>query len=219
MKAGGDIRIICDGGPVGLPRLVTPRLEAAARALELSRFVTGVHLCLDDLPGGDGAWYQREEGPEGVVLRLYCHPDDLARRHPGGQTSLLTREVWEQAPAPRDEDLFDPGSTDLSRADAFLHHHLLTVTDIFEGRVDHRDLSLAVAEAFTAVWAVGVDGRLERAGWPGYGLQERRGRFSRLFSAAGILLPDHWQIFQAVWDGALATQKDILTVVRQLPRL
>lgn len=214
-----DVRILCDGVPAGLAALVTPRLEAAARTLELSRFVTGVHLCLDDLPGGGGAWYQREDGPDGAVLRLYCHPDDLARRLPGGETSLLTREVWEQAPAPRDEDFFDAGATDLSRADAFLHHHLLTATDIFQGRVDSRDLTLAVAEAFTAVWAVGVDGRLERAGLPGFSLQERRGRFSRLFSAAGILLPDHWQIFQAVWDGALATQKDILTVVRQLPRL
>lgn len=32
-------------------------------------------------------------------------------------------------------------------------------------------------------------------------------------------MPHHWQIFQALWDGALDTQKDVLAVVRQLPRL
>lgn len=213
-----DVRVVCDGVSPGLAALVAPRLEAAVRALELARHVSGIHLCLDDLPGG-GAWYNREDGPDGVVLRLYCHPDDLARGHPGGGAGPLTREVWEQAPAPREEDLFDPGTADLSRADAFLHHHLMTATDLFEGRVDSRDVPLAVAEAFTAVWAVVVDGRLERAGLPGYGLAERRARFSRLFSAAGILMPDHWQIFQALWDGALVTQHDVMTVVRQLPRL
>lgn len=219
MVADGDIRIICDGGPVGFSRLVAPRLETAAEALGLARFVSGIHLCLDDLPGAGTAWMGREDGPEGMLLRLYCHPDDLARRRPGAEAGFPTREVWEQAPAPREEDLFDPEGSDLSRADAFLHHQLMTATDILEGRVASRDIPLAVAEAFTAAWAVGVDGRLERAGLPGFGLQDRRAKFSRLFSAAGILMPDHWHIFQALWDGALPAQKDVLTVVRQLPRL
>ena len=35
------------------------------------------------------------------------------------------------------------------------------------------------AEAFTACWAVTVDGRLARAGLPGFDLPERRRRFSR----------------------------------------
>lgn len=216
---GVDVRVLNDGVSAGLAALVTPRLEEAVRALGLSGLVVGVHLCLDDLPGGEAAWLGRDDTPEGIILRLYCHPGDLARKRPGAGAGIPTREVWEQAPAPRAEDIFDPGEADLTRADAFLHHQLMTAADILEGRVVSRDIPLAVAEAFTATWAVGVDGRLERTGLPGFGIQERRAKFSRLFSAAGILMPDHWQIFQALWDGALPAQKDVLTVVRQLPRL
>ena len=64
-----------------------------------------------------------------------------------------------------------------------------------------------------------VDGRLERSALPGYDQARRRGRFSRLFSSAGILMPGHWQIFQSLWDGGLAGAGEVLAAVRQLPRL
>jgi hypothetical protein len=66
---------------------------------------------------------------------------------------------------------------------------------------------------------VTVDGRLQRAGLPGYDQALRRRRFSRLFSSTGVLLPGHWQIFESLWAGALGGQAEVLEATRRLPRL
>ena len=129
------------------------------------------------------------------------------------------QEIWKQVPAPVAEPFLDPAEFSPERTDVFLHHHLLTVADLWGGKVAVHDVPDHLAEAFGAAWAVAVDGRLNRLQLPGYPMPERRSRFSRLFSVAGILLPDHWQIFQALWDGGLVDQRAILGVARQLPRL
>ena len=54
-------------------------------------------------------------------------------------------------------------------------------------------------------------------GQAGYPLTERRGHFSRLFSTVGVLLPDHWQIFQSLWDGGLPGWREVLAVTDRLP--
>lgn len=215
----GGILVDVEGAPPGVAERVLPRLRRATEAVDLGGRLAGVVLRLDDLPGGEEAWYGREEIDGRPHLVLFCHPEILVKRVRGSARGGLTREIWEQAPAPSHAEFFDPESTSPERVDAFLHHHLTTAGDVLAGRVVGDDIPLAMAEAFTACWAVTVDGRLERAGLPGFDLGERRRRFSRLFSAAGILMPDHWQIFQALWDGALSAQKDVLAVIRQLPRL
>jgi hypothetical protein len=220
VEASG-IKVTSQGIPPGLGDLLHERVEAAAHALDLERYLSEVRLLLDDLPGDGEAWYGIENRPEDPRPRLllYCHRDSLTRGNPGQGVGYPTREVWEQAPAPREEFPTSWDPEDLDGATAFVTHHLLTAGDILRGEVRGSDLPHGLAEAFTASWAVVVDGRLDRAGLPGIGLRERRSRFSRLFAAAGILMPNHWQIFQALWDGALDTQKDVLAVVRQLPRL
>ena len=91
--------------------------------------------------------------------------------------------------------------------------------DLVRDSVSLSSIPVGQIEAFEAAWEVGVDGRLARAGLPGFSLAERRGIFSSLFSSAGVLMPDHWQIFQSLWDGGLTSGRDVLAVIRQLPRL
>jgi len=117
------------------------------------------------------------------------------------------------APMPTESDF------SLERTDFFLNHHFLTVADLCGDSLTGDEIPVHLAEAFDAAWAVSVDGRLERLHLPGYPMAERRGHFSRLFSSAGILLPEHWHIFQSLWDGAVAGQTAILGVTRLLPRL
>jgi hypothetical protein len=95
----------------------------------------------------------------------------------------------------------------------------LTARDLTRGEVVGRNLPATLAEAFSEAWAVGVDGRLVRRGLPGFPLAERRASFARVFSPGGILLPDHWQVFQSLWDGAISNQKDVVGVLKWLPRL
>ena len=42
----------------GLSAVLTPLTEAAGKALDLVRDVSGIRICGDDLPGMDSAWYR-----------------------------------------------------------------------------------------------------------------------------------------------------------------
>jgi hypothetical protein len=195
--------------------------ENAAADLGLAEVFSGARLCLDDLPGSGDAWYRLRPaaGPgELPVLVLFCHEDCFGPApRPGGPVEPPP-PVWEQVPAP-DPASQDPVPFDGVRAAAFLHHHFLVARDLGRGDIVGRHLPPVLSEAFTEAWAVTVDGRLEREGLPCFCLAERRGRFARVFSPAGILLPDHWQVFQSLWDGALKTQQEVLDAVRRLPGL
>ncbi|MCB1184596.1 hypothetical protein KDM41_14290 [bacterium] len=211
-----------EGFPADLWPDVAPRVAPALVHLELGASFSRVVLAADDLPGDDEAWYRllppRSSG-DAPELVLSCHPDSFCRPRPLRSTEYPPRAIWEQRRAPRDDEPVERTEFAAARTDAFLHHHLLTLRDLLVGELADRELPAQRAEAFAAAWAVTVDGRLERAGWPGFPLAERRARFSRLFSSAGIILPEHWQIFHALWDGALATRRDVAAIVRQLPRL
>ena len=211
-----------EGFPATMWQHVVPRVESALANLDLAGHFSAVRIAADDLPGDDEAWYRVLPGLSGAqlpVLVVSCHPDSFCRHRPLRTTEYPPRAVWEQFAAPRDDEDTAPLEFDIARADAFLHHHLLTVRDMVEGEVTADEIPVRLAESFGAAWAVTVDGRLDRAGWPGFSVTERRGRFSRLFSSAGIMLPEHWQIFQTLWDGGLSSRRDVLGIARQLPRL
>ena len=220
--AAGDTVLQTEGLPAPLWKVVEPRLAATLVALKMEEAFGTVRLSGDDLPGDEDAWYAivppTAEAP-GPVLNLTCHPDAFCRHRPLKSTVYPAQEIWKQIAAPLAEPFLDPAEFSAERTDVFLHHHLLTVSDIRRGKLVAADIPSHLTEAFAAAWAVAVDGQLNRRHLPGYPMAERRGRFSRLFSAAGIMLPDHWQIFQALWDGGLEGQKAVLGVARQLPRL
>jgi hypothetical protein len=214
-------QVTCLGLPDPWTDAVVQVASDAEAALGLSGDFSGLRLCADDLPGSGNAWYR--VGPGTVadaapVLVLFCHRDCFGpAARPGGAVDP-PRPVWEQTPAPPSA-AGSPVVFDAERAAVFLHHHLLMARDLVRGDIVGRNLPAALAEAFTEAWAVTVDGRLARQGLPGFPLAERRGRFALVFSPAGILLPDHWQVFQSLWDGALQGQKEVLDVVKRLPGL
>lgn len=208
--------------PPDLWQLVDPILAAALTALVLDSEFSAVRISADDLPGDDECWYGLLPGPVGdtrPVLVLSCHLDAFCRHRPLQTTVRPPQAVWEQAAAPRHETLPTAAEYSADRAAIFLHHHLQTVADLRRGGLKGVEVPPHLSEAFAAAWSVVVDGRLGRLHLPGYPIPERRGRFSRLFSPAGILLPEHWQIFQSLWDGALDGPSAVLAVVRLLPRL
>ena len=221
MATGHQPEIMVTGLPAGMAEVVGPGAAEAVDHLDLAGRLALFHVCADDLPGHDSAWYRFSPGSEGRggALVLFCCGDSFLKLRPADSTVLMHREIWEQRPALAAE----PGMTvdDFSpeRSNMFLHHHLLTVLDLLENRLDRCGIPPSRAEAMTATWAVVIDGRLGRLGLPGYPLTERRGAFSRLFSSAGVLMPDHWQIFQSLWEGGLSSQQEVLGAVRLLPRL
>ena len=217
-----SLQVSCVGMADDLAAALIPLAESAGEALDLARDISSIRICGDYLPGEDGVWYRLEPGSgpnELPVLVLFCHGGCFGRLGHRSDSVYPPRAVWEQSPPPVDESGGAEAGFSVERSAIFLHHHLLTVRDLVRGDVAGRNLPPDKAEAFAEVWAVCVDGRLTRQGLPGYPLAERRGRFSQVFSPAGILLPDHWQVFQSLWDGALSNQNDVLEVVKRLPGL
>jgi len=204
-----------------LEALLLPRIATAVRDVDLATDIAAVTVCCDDLPGGDDGWLRLDppRPPASLPsLTIFCAPRVFVERHPGGPVSPAP-PVWEPAPAPRSEEVFDPDRFSPGETNAFLHHQLAFAADLLHGRLLPDLVPVAQAEALAAAWDVVIDGRLQRLGLPGYDQARRRARFSRLFSSAGVLLPGHWQIFQSLWDGGLVTQADVLGAVRHLPRL
>jgi len=201
---------------------LTPLVASAGQALDLARYVSGIRICADDLPGEDGVWYRLQPGsdPDQLhVLVLYCHGGCFGPLVRVSDSVYPPREIWEQPPVSGAEPGGAAAVFSAERSAIFLHHHLLTARDLARGEVVGRNLPAGLAEAFAEAWAVGVDGRLARKGLPGFPLAERRSSFAKVFSPAGILLPDHWQVFQSLWDGAISDQKDVLGVLKWLPGL
>jgi len=179
-----------------------------------------VMICVDGLPGGDFSWYGFEPaGDDGRTFALYCSREAFLEAEPLTSALSTGPEIWEQRPAPRFEG--DSASRPFAADSAarFLHHHFLFAGDLLGRRVNMATIPPGRGEAFQAGWSVTVDGRLARWGLPGFSLFWRRGIFSRLFAGSAILLPDHWRVFQSLWDGEINTQEAVLKVIRRLPRL
>ena len=218
----GNTQIINDGLTSGIWRKIQPRVALALERLDLEGIFGTVVVSADDLPGDGQAWYAQLPGSPvrpGPVLVLTCHVEVFCRLQVLRTTTYPPPAVWEKMDAPLAADPVSEDDFDEERTDFFLNHHLLTVADLRSGDLDSGAIPAHLAEALGVVWAVSVDGRLERMRCPGYPMAERRGQFSRLFSSAGILLPEHWQVFESLWDGAVAGQSAILAVTRLLPRL
>lgn len=212
----GGAQVSCVGLDAALADLVGEDARSALGALGLAGALDRLVICADDLAGDDGAWVQPVRGSRGRQVILYCHPEVfLAPRAAPG----VPAAVWDSPGAGLPEVPATAADYARARAEAFLHHHLLVLGDLLDRGLDPSRVPAGLAEAFAAAWAIGVDGRLDRRGLPGYPLVERRRRFSRLFSQAGILMPAHWTVFQEIWDGVTAGQRDILRQARRLPRL
>ncbi len=215
-----DMDLSCQGGPSALDSLLEDILGQAASDLDLAQDFSGVIITADDFQGDGAAWFNFGPGLASdtrPILQLFCHHANFCR--PGRQTRTILpeREIWEQTWSPTDEATFEPREFSATRSGQFLNHNLLTARDIVRGDLARAGIGADRVEAFSALWAVTVDGRLERDGLQGYDLTTRRGLFSRHFSTAGILLPDHWQIYQALWDGGLAGWREVLAVTDRMP--
>lgn len=214
-------QVDCVGLEPGVARLVTEAARQALLTLDLREEVGTLELVADDLGGCEDGWLAaRRAGPDGLPgLTIYCHPEAFAPTRPATGTVFPPRAVWEQADRRAAEIELTAAGYSRARTDAFMHHHLLWARDLLRAELRPGDIPASLAEAFAAAWAVTVDGRLARQGLPGYPLVERRGRFSRLFSTAGVLMPGHWSLFQDLWDGQATRQREVVALVRRLPRL
>lgn len=220
--SGSPFEVSCVVLSEDLAAELVPMAEAAGRALELGQDVSGIRICGDGLPGDDGVWFRLQPASdlaELPVLVLFCHQACFGPAVQERDSVMPPPAVWEQSPPPQGPVGNSETGFSSERAGIFLHHHLLTARDLARGEVNGRNIPAGLAEAFAEAWAVAVDGRLSRLKLPGFPLGERRARFARVFSPAGILLPDHWQVFQSLWDGALTSQKDVVGTLKRLPGL
>lgn len=211
--------LTCTGLPDDWTGEVIERLAAAARGLRLDERFGAIEICADDLAGQQAAWLHFSPGADPSLpnLTIYCPPGAFDAGAEPVRGLFPSREIWEQAPAPVETG--PTGELSGIETERFLHHQLLLARDLADGDLQPAGVPGSLTEAFLAAWSVTIDGRLARRGLPGYDLAFRRGSFSRLFSGAGVLMPDHWEIFQALWDGGVSGFADVLSASRRLPRL
>lgn len=221
--SAGSPHLECSALHPGLCPLLEPLLARAAAALELAADFFSLALLADDLPGADEVpqpWWQlateQREGRTGWIGTLFCSETAFLKQGPVGGGLFPSAEIWDQAGAPV-ATAFDAAAFSEEEATRFLHHELLTARDLVRREIAVTAVPRGSVEAFSVAWAVTVDGRLHRLGLPGYSMAHRRNRFSRHFAAEGVLLPGHWEIFQSLWDGAIAGGRDVLAVLRHLP--
>ena len=227
----GDLTsVACLGLEPALADLVVDSAGAALAALELAGDLERLEICADDLAGasadatgagaGDEGWFGPVAGHAGPgrAVTLYCAPAVFLAARPEARPAGPPTAVWERARGRQGDPA--PAAADFARgrAEVFRHHQLLILRDLLRRELDPGLVPASLAEAFAAAWSITVDGRLHRAGLPGRAQDEQRRRFSGLFSRAGILMPEHWQIFEDLWEGVAAQQRDVLRQVRRLPR-
>ncbi|MBK6898004.1 MAG: hypothetical protein IPH09_01560 [bacterium] len=185
----------------------------AARCHGLTERLRELTLVLDDIAPDERPWW-RLAAPG--ALELYGHPVHFLDEPGAGLAGALPALPWDlrepvgpSAPRP-----FAP-----VRGERFLHHHFLAVADVLSGRIVPARVPPALAEAFQEAWDVTIDGRLRRGFLPGLPVAERRRRFARLFGAAGVLLPQHWELFHELWDWDDPTQDGLAARAGRLPPL
>jgi hypothetical protein len=198
-------------------------LPAVGQALDLATDFQAILICADAAPQEEACWFRFQPPASDQTgsrsrLEVYCSAASFAKPEPARSTVYPSRQVWDPHEGAWSGQGFDPEGFSITWAEIFLYHNLLLARDLARGEISLDTIPAGQVEAFEAAWQVVIDGRLSRAGLPGYSLADRRGRFSRLFSSAGVLMPDHWQIFQSLWDGGLSAGRDVLAVIRQLPR-
>ncbi len=221
------IELSCRGLEPGLCDRVLPLLKSAASSLDLDADFFFLEVMADDDSAASGEvnepWLRLVKSPEPHEERLagtlFCSRECFCQSFSRNNGVFPAVEVWDQAPAPRGNECPEVGEFSVSNSASFLHHELLLAQDLAREELDPTLIPANLIEAFAAAWAVVVDGRLSRKGLPGYEMAQRRSRFSRLFSSAGVLLPNHWQIFQTLWDGGVSDGEGVLASIRLLPPL
>ncbi len=205
---------------------LAPLAAAAAEKLELARHLGSLTLCLDDFREDERIWVALDPAPADRPLAadgrprpdatLYFHPDHFVRDHAPAEAPLAADWEFVNA-AGRAADA--PAIISARKAERFLYHQFLLVRDLCDGTVQPSEIPAPLAEAFQEAWSVTLDGRLRRAMLPGYSQAERRRRFFRVFSAGGVLLPQHWQVFHTLWEWERFDQERLLTLLERLPAL
>jgi hypothetical protein len=220
------LKLVCTGTPPGMVSLFEPCLEQAVTSLYLAVDFTKITLILDDLKDCDDPWlyFQAPSGTSSSSIQSYdleVHMNsDLFIKSKGDDSSVFSRrEIWESREAPRQAKNFEKGQFLTEFCEQYMHHHLLLARDIARRELIPGRIPSQSAEAFQACWAVTVDARLRNWNFPAFPLTERRRHFSRLFSQAGVLMPNHWSIFQALWEGGISGQRAVLEATGRLPSL
>ena len=217
------MRVICVPTEDPLAEVVTEVAVSVVRRLGLDHRLALLTICLDDIADDLRAWFTlRSAGPAAPQrwrATIYLHPDRITRDRPGRLSLLPDRQIWDRSDAPGEASGPGPEEFRRPKTERSLFHQLLWVEDLITEAVTPDELPRALVEAFQEGWAVTVDGRLRRRHLPGHSVADRRASFSRLFSRAGVLLPEHWRIFHRLWEGAVTEQETVLAQVRRLPRL
>ena len=212
-----DVRLIPDDWP--LAAKLQPLVGAAVARLELASRLDRVLLVPDAMAADDRAWMRLDAGASGRILTLWFHPDQVLNDCPGHGPARPQDRDWELGPPAVESPPPDPDAFSTANAQRFLYQQLMLVADILEGRLDPDAVPTSLVEAFQEAWLATVDGRLQRDRLPHLSAAERRLRFLRLFSRAGVVTPNHWSIFNGLWDGTYADQAAVLGKVRLLPPL
>lgn len=185
---------------------------AAATKLKLSSRLAILRLVLDAPEFEVGGFWQLETQREGLCAIVYASILDF----------LTPRAAVEHRAADLDEDRIQELAIeriDRLRIDRWLHRNLLQLDDLLCKRIDPAALSRHDTAAFQACWDVWTDGRLKALLLPGISLAERRRLFFRTFAERGLLLPRHWKVFHALWDGKLQDHQGLIEACRRLPAL
>jgi hypothetical protein len=196
-----------------------PLAASAVARLELEDRLDRLELIPDAMAPDDRSWLRLDRGGGGAALTLWFHPDQVLRDRPGHGTARPETRDWELAPVPPEEPAIDGADFSAPNAQRFLYQQLLLVQDLLAGRLHPDRVPPSLVEAFQEAWLVTVDGRLQREALPHLSAAERRMRFLRLFSPAGVLTPRHWSIFNDLWEGRVAEEAEVLAQVRLLPPL
>lgn len=183
---------------------VATRANLARVHVGLSDRVTRLELVLDAPELEGSGFWQVEPNEAGLTACLYGAPTDLLP-----EQSAYARHHRSVGPAVVELDLL--------RVDRWLHRNLLQLDDLLNGRVDPDGVPDGLSNAFQTCWDVWTDGRLRAWQHPGLSLAERRALFLRTFARGTPLLPKHWEVFHALWDGNLQGHEGLVEAARALP--
>lgn len=199
-----EFSVICDEGDFA--DRIAARANLARVHVRLSERVVRLGFVLDAPELEGSGFWQCEAVDGGIGATLYGAPADLFPEQ--SHYARLHRSVAVARP-----------TLDLLRVDRWLHRNLLQLDDLVCGRVDPGRIGAGESAALQVCWDVWTDGRLRSWQHPGLSLAERRAAFLRAFSRGTPLLPRHWQIFHALWEGRLTGHEGLIAALRGLPRL